>query len=178
MRVHDAAGLVAIARLHQPRNPVAIMLLIGAPDRTERDAITTGEWIGTLLGRRIAVAELVRVDRETNDPTCRRAAGKTRRHVLHRLGFGIGSTPEGLELAAIDGLATVVRRRRVFRRLPVGIAGIGAGSRLALLAGSIVSGVEIVALTIDSGDLLDRDDGPLDERIHASSTLSRRLRSS
>ena len=172
-RIRGRDGLVAAAlRLAPPESDASVILIPGAQG-LDVDKLRS-RWINPLLDAGIAVLVLGRVDRSTDDPVCRRAAGKDRRRVLHRLGFGIGRTPEGLEIEAIGALLRAVRRRSPAPARsphPVALLGVDGGARLATLAAVTLGGITALGLDESHGPDLDRAGGPVDERLHGSATL-------
>ena len=172
-RVHDASGIVASALVVAGPRPAATVIVVDGPG-TVPSSSAQRPWIEALVGQGVAVVLLTRVDRSADDAICRRAAGKDRRHVLHRLGFGVGRTPEGLEVDAVGALSAAARR--AFRtagsgRHQVSVLGLGDGSRAAALAAAALD-LDGLCL-IEDGRLpeVDRPGGPIDERLLGSASL-------
>ncbi len=167
-RIHDEAGLIGHGYALIPDAAIAAAMLVGGTDAAF-DLETAEPWLGPLLARRVAVVIPVRAGRLVDGPISRRSAGKDHRHVLHRVGFGIGRTPEGLEIDALRVLGRVVRRR-LEPGASIALVGVDGGERLVALTAAVTGGWDLVGL--GSGGLPELDaDGPVDERLYGSASL-------
>jgi dienelactone hydrolase len=173
-RLFDDHGLKASALRHHVDQPLATVILVAGVDCAVPGNVDR-TWIRALLDSGVDVIQIVRAQRWADGVMSRRAAGKNVRHVLHRLGFGIGRTPEGIEIEGLAALVRVIRRAArggPLGRRPIMLVGVGGGARLAILAGAILDGFDLVAVDVKELPDLGGLGGPVDERLHGSATLA------
>jgi hypothetical protein len=118
------AGVVAVPDSRQTREDFAGLTRGEAPD-----------WLKELLERHAVVCVPITILRALDHPLSEKLRGKDRRHILHRLGFVVGRTTVGLEVAQAVTLGRYLRER--FSLDATWILGEGQGGMTSLYAAAV-----------------------------------------
>jgi dienelactone hydrolase len=110
------------------------------------EGTTPAQWLRNLLGRGVAVAIPVMVERRADHALCLQSGGHDRRRMLWRLGFLVGRTLVGLEVQQVMALSNYLFRQPNIDGKKIGVWGVGQGGMTALYAAAVDRGLASVTV--------------------------------
>lgn len=149
VKITSQSGLDAQALIFVPQGRGRQPVVIAIPDADKSpeefagiaEGATPAEWLRNLLGRNVAVAIPVMVERRADHALCLQSGGHDRRRMLWRLGFLVGRTLVGVEVQQVMALRNYLSRQPNIDGKKIGLWGVGQGGMTALYAAAVDKGI-------------------------------------